>query len=125
MSRIKECFTSRFHLGVLMEADYKQLEVCVLAVLSGDKQLKSDLLSGMDLHELRAKELFRTVAVTKEQRRIAKALSFQLQYGSGPNNMAVNLGIPINVAKAFINLYYERYPAVADWQNANIALVKS
>ncbi len=115
MSNIKEHFTSRFSNGWLLEADYSQLEINALAVLSADPQLKSDLRKGIDLHSLRAQELFGK-GFTPEQRRIAKALSFQLQYGSGPANMARTNGVPIEVAKKFIKNYYSRYPYVKEYQ---------
>lgn len=125
MSNIKECFVSRFEDGYIVEADFKQLEIFVLAFLSQDPQLIKDLLSGVDLHELRAKELYNKDEVSKEERHIAKRLSFQLQYGAGSRGMSEKLGIPQLTCARFIDLYYKRYPKVKEWQDQNIKLVKA
>lgn len=127
MSKIKECFTSRWADGVLLEADFSQLEVAVLAILSNDPVLIDDLLSGRDLHKMRAAELFKIPesAVTPSQRTLAKRLSFQLQYGAGAKSMAEKNGIDISISKLFIKNYYERYEEVKRWQDDVMATVKA
>lgn len=119
MSRIKECFTTRFEGGSIVNADFSQLEVVGLAILSLDRQLIDDIKSGRDMHVVRAAELLGIVesSVTKQQRQLAKMLSFQLQYGSGARNMAEQNKIHINLAKKFIEQYYERYKDVKRWQD--------
>ena len=119
MSRIKECFTTRFENGKIVNADFSQLEVVGLAILSLDRQLIDDIKSGRDMHVVRAAELLGIAesAVTKQQRQLAKMLSFQLQYGSGARNMAEQNKIHINLAKKFIEQYYERYKDVKRWQD--------
>lgn len=119
MSRIKECFTTRFENGKIVNADFSQLEVVGLAILSLDRQLIEDIKSGRDMHVIRAAELLGIAesAVTKQQRQLAKMLSFQLQYGSGARNMAEQNKIHINLAKKFIEQYYERYKDVKRWQD--------
>jgi len=124
MSQIKKHFTSRFPDGYLLEADYSQLEIYVLAYLSGDIQLKADLLNGVDLHSQAAERLFGR-NFTAEDRKTAKQLSFQLQYGSGAKAMSIKNGIPISLAKKFIAQYYERYPGVAVYQNKLLEQVKA
>lgn len=116
---IKTCFQSRREGGYIMEADYSQLEVIVLAHLCKDKQLIKDILSGVDMHTVRASELFGVSEslVTPQQRKLAKALSFQLQYGSGAKNMAEKNNIDISIAKKFISNYYSRYPKLKAWQS--------
>lgn len=124
MSKIKKCFTSRWgEEGILLEVDYSQLEVCALAYLSQDPTLLADLQSGMDLHRMRAAELYhiKPMSVTAAQRRIAKALSFMLQYGAGSKHMAEQLGIPEADARAFVTAYYERYKRVKSWHSGMIA----
>lgn len=118
MSKIRECFNSRHRDGMLMEADYSQLEIIALAHLSGDPQMHADIIAGVDLHTVRAAQMFNTprAAVSHKQRQIAKVFSFQLQYGSGAKNMADTMGVDVAIAKAFIKHYYERYPAVKAWQ---------
>lgn len=121
---IKECFTSRWEGGLLVEADFSQLEVYGLAFLSMDKRLIADLNSGLDMHRVRAAELYGVPesSVTSEQRRTAKMLSFQLQYGAGVTTLAEKNGVPIHIARKFIDNYYRRYPEVKRWQDSNIAL---
>ena len=125
MSRIKSCFRSRFPSGVLLEVDFSQLEVVGVALLSNDPVLKDDIRSGRDMHRVRAAQLFGVPesAVTKDQRQIAKVLSFQLQYGAGAKSMAAKNGIAEELASKFITQYYARYEVLQEWQNANIEAV--
>ena len=127
MSRIKECFTTRFKDGKIVNADFSQLEVVGLAILSLDQQLIEDIKSGMDMHIVRAASLFNVPEnkVTKQQRQLAKMLSFQLQYGSGARNMAEQNKIDLSIAKRFIEQYYERYPQVKAWQEHVAASVRA
>ena len=117
MSNIRECFKSRRELGKLVEADYSQLEINVLALLSEDEMLIKDLKSGRDLHTMRASELYniKEYDVTPKQRRLAKTLSFQLQYGAGAKTMAEINKIPQKVAKEFIHNFFDRYEDVFKW----------
>lgn len=126
MSEIKQAFTSRFDEGVLLEMDFSQLEVIGLAMLSLDPVLIADLESGMDMHRLRASELFNKPEeeVTDHERTITKKLSFQLQYGAGASSMARKLGIKKAIAQAFIDNYYGRYQRVKEWQEEVIASIK-
>ena len=116
VSSVKQYFISRWEDGYLLELDFSQLEVVVLAILSGDKQLQADLRAGKDLHAISAEALFGP-GFTSGQRKIAKQLSFQLQYGSGAKNMAVTNNIPLQTAKRFIRNYYTRYTQVKEWQD--------
>lgn len=125
MSEIKKVFVSRFgNKGVIVEADWSQLEVYVLAFLSGDTQLKKDLISGIDIHSMNASalrgqdysvfmgQLSKGEPSTIKDRKLAKALSFQLQYGAGPTTMAKKNKCSEAVAKEFIRTYFTRYPGV-------------
>ena len=122
MSEIRKAFTSRFAGGRILEIDFSQLEIFALAYLANDKQLKADLLSGKDLHGISATALF-GAGYTDKQRKIAKQLSFQLQYGAGAKSMAETNGITIKVAKQFIENYYERYTGVQKYHERLIKLV--
>lgn len=118
MSDIKDMFTSRWAEGQLLNADFSQLEVIVLAILSNDEQLKDDILSGKDMHVVRAAELFGIPErdVTKRQRKIAKGFAFSLQYGAGAKSMAAKNSVAVELAQQFIDNYYARYPMVEAWQ---------
>ena len=115
MSNIRKYIIPTEDDGVLLELDFSQLEIVVLAHLSGDEALKHDLLSGVDLHNVSATSLF-GAGFTKDQRRIAKQFSFQLQYGAGYKSMAASSNMPEEVAKKFIEQYYKRYPGVKAYQ---------
>lgn len=110
-----------------METDFSQLEVVALAAITMDPTLIADLTSGMDMHRVRASELFDKPqeAVSSTERTITKRLSFQLQYGAGAPSMAKKLEIPKKVAQAFVDNYYARYPRVKEWQEEVIASVKA
>lgn len=124
MSRIKQVFTSRFPNGRLIEADFGQLEIVALSFLSGDVNLQQDLKDGIDLHCMSAALMEGTTykyfkdaydagnktAIAK--RKLAKALSFQLQYGAGPKKMAEETGCSEEEARNFIMNYYIRYSGV-------------
>lgn len=126
MSKIKDCFISRYKNGVICEADFSQLEVIYLAHITKDPQLVRDIKLGLDMHIVRAAELFGVPesAVTSTQRKTAKAFSFMLQYGAGAAHMAEETGHSKQVAETFIANYYARYPEVRAWQQRNIREVE-
>ena len=121
---IKRFFKSRFVGGKIVEGDYSQLEIRVLAELSGDKQLMRDV-DETDLHSIRAAEWKgkRVADVTPLERRLAKTISFQLQYGAGFKSIAATNNITIEEAKSFVEAYYRRYPSVVAWQERVMAQV--
>ena len=120
MSELRTLFTSRYgEKGVILELDYKQLEIFVLAHLSQDEQLIQDLVSGVDIHNISAQNLFGP-HYTSDERRVAKRLSFELTYGAGAKSMADKHNIPLKTARKFIHNFYERYPQVGVWQNTLI-----
>ena len=137
MSEIKKVFISRFgDDGVIVEADWSQLEVYALAFLSGDKQLKQDLIDGIDIHSMNAANLKgenygsfllrvqRNESDALKSRKLAKALSFQLQYGAGPITMAVKNKCSEKLAKDFIRAYFTRYPGVKTYHEMLQSSVK-
>jgi DNA polymerase-1 len=127
MSDIKSCFVSRFPDGVILEADFSQLEVVGLALLSGDQALIDDILAGRDMHRYFAARLFNKEEedVTSAERSLTKRLTFALQYGSGANGLAKKNGISKEKAQEFIDYYYDRYTRVKEWQNEVYAGVVS
>jgi len=126
VSRIRKHFVTRYTNGWIVEADYSQLEVFYLAHVTKDEQLRKDLLGGLDMHTVRASELFRIPErdVSKAQRRAAKSLSFMLQYGAGSKHMAKETELPEDLCKEFISNYYNRYPRVEEWQRGVFSTVK-
>jgi DNA polymerase-1 len=102
---------------VLLDADYSQIELRVVAALAEDPVLLGAFEAGEDIHRRTASEVFRVPMdqVTSEQRSASKAVNFGLLYGQGAFALAVNIGVSQKEAKAFIERYFERMPKVADW----------
>jgi DNA polymerase-1 len=98
----------------LLAADYSQIELRIMAHLSGDEHLRKAFAEGLDVHRATASEVFDTALedVTSEQRRAAKAINFGLIYGMSAFGLARQLGIPRGDAQAYVDLYFERYPGV-------------
>jgi DNA polymerase-1 len=103
--------------NVLVGADYSQVELRLLAHLSGDAELIRRFREGDDIHAATAAALFGVDAagVTAEQRRRAKVINFGILYGMSPFGLSRELGIGGKEAKAYIDHYFERYPGVRDY----------
>lgn len=99
---------------LLIAADYSQIELRIMAHLSGDVGLGLAFASGQDVHRATAAEVFGLAlhAVGDEQRRAAKAINFGLIYGMSAFGLARQLGIERGAAQAYIERYFERYPGV-------------
>ncbi|OGY26740.1 MAG: hypothetical protein A2Z11_00280 [Candidatus Woykebacteria bacterium RBG_16_43_9] len=108
---------------VLLSADYNQIELRVMAHMSGDKELKRVFEEGEDIHTQAAAAAFnkKTTQVTKEDRRIAKIINFGIMYGISPFGLAKQLKIQPSEAKEIIDRYYERFPAVKEWMGTILA----
>lgn len=113
---IRECFVSRYgpENGFLVEFDFSQLEICALAEVSVDTVLIDELNRGEDIHRLNAAMWLgkRPDEVTTDERKKAKVMTFQLQYGAGPAKMAESLGISYGSAQDFIGNFYKKYLGV-------------
>ena len=98
----------------LLAADYSQIELRIMAHLSGDPGLLAAFERGEDIHKITAAEVFsmRADEVTPEQRRAAKAINFGLIYGMSAFGLAKQLGINRSQAKDYVDRYFERYPGV-------------
>lgn len=99
---------------VLLAADYSQIELRIMAHLSGDERLLAAFAHGADVHRATAAEVFGLAldAVSDEQRRSAKAINFGLIYGMSAFGLARQLGIERGAAQAYVDLYFARYPGV-------------
>jgi DNA polymerase I len=98
----------------LVAADYSQIELRIMAHLSGDKSLLDAFDKGLDIHKTTAAEVFSVSIddVNNDQRRAAKAINFGLIYGMSAFGLAKQLGISRGEAKEYIELYFSRYPSV-------------
>ncbi len=99
---------------VLVAADYSQVELRLLAHLSGDEALLETFRRGEDVHRATAAKIFSIAPekVTASQRRGAKTINFGVLYGMGPFALAAQLGVPRSEAKAFITAYFDRFPRI-------------
>lgn len=107
------------------EMDFSQLEVGILALLSEDPKLIELLNSGGDIHTKNYATLYGVPEseVTAEQRRFAKARSFELQYGASAQGMARNAGIGVQECQDFIDRYYNTYTCVRSWHKKLLSTV--
>ncbi|QXC31243.1 DNA polymerase I [Aeromonas sp. FDAARGOS 1409] len=101
----------------LVAADYSQIELRIMAHLSGDKGLLTAFAEGKDIHKATAAEVFGVAleAVTSDMRRSAKAINFGLIYGMSAFGLAKQLGIGRVEAQKYMDLYFERYPGVLEY----------
>jgi len=104
----------------IVAADYSQIELRIMAHLSGDEGLLRAFAAGEDIHRATAAEVFGVSLeqVEHEQRRRAKAINFGLIYGMSAFDLARQLGIPRNQAQEYVELYFARYPGVKAFMDA-------
>ena len=112
--RIREAFIAP-EGSTIVSSDYSQIELRIMAHISGDEGLIEAFAKQEDVHRRTAAEVFNTTAdeVTSEQRRYAKVINFGLIYGMGVFGLANNLGIERDAAKLYIDRYFMRYTGVA------------
>jgi DNA polymerase-1 len=108
---------------LLVSADYSQIELVVLAHLSGDEGLRRAFSEGVDVHRRTASLLFKVAeeAVTPEQRRIAKTINFGVIYGMSAFRLSNELKIPRGEAQSFIDAYFATYAGVRDFIAKTVA----
>jgi DNA polymerase-1 len=109
--RIRECFIAPPGARIV-SADYSQIELRIMAHLSGDESLRRAFRDGEDVHRATAAEVFGVPLqnVEPDQRRIAKVINFGLIYGMSSFGVAQNLGIDRGTAQGYIERYFARYP---------------
>ena len=117
--RVRQAFVPRKG-NKFVAADYSQIELRIMAHLSGDKGLLDAFAHGKDIHKATASEVFGVPLdeVTTEQRRSAKAINFGLIYGMSAFGLAKQLNIPRNEAQKYMDLYFERYPGVPEYMDS-------
>ncbi|TIE89906.1 DNA polymerase I [Legionella pneumophila] len=103
--------------SLIMAADYSQIELRIMAHLSQDDNLLRAFANGWDIHAATASEIFQTNldAVSKEQRRRAKAVNFGLIYGMSAFGLAKQIGVERQDAQHYIDTYFRRYPKVLEY----------
>ena len=123
--KIREAFIAEKG-NVLISADYSQIELRIMAHLSGDKNLTHAFKNNIDVHSATASEIFNVPLenVTPDHRRSAKAINFGLIYGMSAFGLTRQLGIPRNEAQAYLDTYFERYTGVKDYMDSTKELAK-
>ncbi len=111
----------------IISFDYSQIELRIMAHLSGDPGLVAAFASGQDVHKATAAEVFGETleTVTNDQRRAAKAINFGLMYGMSAFGLARQLGIGRSEAQDYISLYFSRYPGVRQYMDDTRAKAKA
>ncbi len=124
--RVREAFVAPPG-RVIASADYSQIELRIMAHISGDQSLLHAFQHGLDVHRATAAEVFGVPVdqVSSEQRRYAKVINFGLIYGMSSFGLAKNLGIDNTAAKNYIQRYFERYPGVREYMEETKAQAKS
>ncbi len=111
---------------ILVSADYSQIELRIMAHLSGDEGLLRAFAADQDIHRATAAEVFSVAPdqVSSDQRRSAKAINFGLIYGMSPFGLARQLGIERAAAASYVELYFARYPGVRRYMDGTRARAK-
>ncbi|MBO5659398.1 MAG: DNA polymerase I [Duodenibacillus sp.] len=123
--RVREAFVAPKGCRIV-SADYSQIELRIMAHISGDEGLLKAFALGHDVHRATAAEVFGVEldAVTSDQRRMAKVINFGLIYGMSAWGLRQNLGVEKNVAEHYIAQYFARYPAVARYMETTKRLAR-
>jgi DNA polymerase-1 len=121
--QIRRAFVAPAPDRVLLAADYSQIELRIMAHLSGDAAMREAFARGDDIHDVTARGIFAVAAddgVTPNQRRIAKSVNFGLLYGMSDFGLAQRLEIERSEAKAMTEAYFARFPSVREWIERNL-----
>ncbi|KRN42521.1 DNA polymerase I [Fructilactobacillus fructivorans] len=121
--KIREAFVPRHKDWELFSSDYSQVELRVLAAISGDKNMQEVFKNGEDIHAATARRIFELPSnedVTSELRRQAKAVNFGIVYGISAYGLAKNTGISRKRAQEFIDKYFREYPGVKKYTEDSV-----
>ena len=120
---IRRAFVPGMRDGLLVAADYSQIELRILAHLSGDEQLCAAFREDRDIHRFTASLIYGIpeAEVQPAQRNEMKAINYGILYGMTSHGLSKELGMSFEEAQAFIDAYFQRYPRVRDYLNQQIA----
>ena len=121
--KIREAFVPSDPDGYIVSADYSQIELRIMAHLSGDEGMVEGFLEGADVHRSTAARIFKVAQedVTSEQRRHAKVANFGIIYGISAFGLSQRMGIPRGEAKEFIEEYFRSYPKIREYMDNVVA----
>lgn len=123
---IRKAFIPRNNEYVLMSADYSQIELRIVAAISGDESMCDAFKQHKDIHTATAAKVYNIeeAAVTKEMRYKAKSVNFGIIYGQGAFGLSENLGISRTEAKQLIDNYFKQYPVIEKYMDDMVAFAK-
>jgi DNA polymerase-1 len=120
--RVRKAFVAPAE-RLLLAADYSQIELRLMAHLSGDEAMRQAFAEGQDIHDFTARQIFlvpKGQSVDHNQRRIAKSVNFGLLYGMSEFGLSQRLEIPKAEARAMTDAYFARFPSVRAWIDGNL-----
>ena len=125
-SKLRKFFIPRSENRVLIDADYSQIELRLLAHFSGCKELIDAYNQNKDIHAITASQVFgvELEKVTSEMRRKAKAVNFGIIYGISEYGLSKNIKCSVKEASEYIKKYFETYPAVKEYMNKNVEFAR-
>ncbi len=123
---IRKAFVPRDRDHLLIAADYSQIELRIIASLSGDEAMMEAFRQGLDIHAATASRVYELPleAVSKEMRRTAKTVNFGIIYGISAFGLAERLGMPRQEAGQIIRQYFEKYPGIRQYMDDTIAFAR-
>ena len=124
---IRRAFVPREEGFKLLSADYSQIELRIMASISGDPSMKAAFESGEDIHAATAAHVFNVdlVDVTKDMRRKAKTVNFGVMYGISAFGLSQRLGIPRKEAAEIIKHYFDSFPSIKDYMEKTLESARS
>lgn len=119
---VRKAFVPRSEEFTLLSADYSQIELRIIAAISGDQNMSDAFRNGLDIHTATAAKVYgvELADVTSDMRRNAKSVNFGIIYGQSAFGLSENLGIPRSEAKALIDNYFAQYPAIRQYMEDQV-----
>mgnify|MGYP000925459064 CR=1 FL=1 len=126
-SRVREAFIARDEDHILLSADYSQIELRLIAEISGDTSMLEAFKSGHDIHKATAAKVYNVALddVSATQRRNAKTVNFSIIYGAGAQNLSQQLGIPRAEAKQLIEQYFTQYSGLKNYMEKTVEFARN
>ena len=124
--RVRKAFIPRDENHILLSADYSQIELRIVAELSGDENMIEAFKNKLDIHTATAAKVYDVAVstVTKDMRYKAKSVNFGIIYGQGAFGLAENIGVSRGEAKDIIANYFNQFPKIKEYMNANIQFAR-
>ena len=123
---VRKAFIARDENHILLSADYSQIELRIVAELSGDENMFEAFQKKIDIHTATAAKVYNVPIeeVTKEMRYKAKSVNFGIIYGQGAFGLAENIGVSRSEAKEIINNYFVQFPKIKEYMNSNVQFAR-